>query len=152
VDHEVPLMPIVQATINQHWNELEQLFQDKGQFDMEVKPLLGSFNSARIEIRRGRYPVAGFELEQMPGCCAMGTTSYLWAEKGFPGAYELLTQLREEIGKAAKWGILVATLTDGQSAQMKMLENRGWVRIYQHFRNPKTGNGINILVKDFTKE
>lgn len=150
-NHEVPLMPIVERILNNNYERLiEQFAKDKpDKFQINVWPLEGNFNSARISFSAGgKHSIAGFELEQMPGCCAIGTTSYL---HGREKDYDFLTELREVIAKEAKWGILVATLTDGQFDQNRILERRGWVRGYRNFPNPKTGNGINIWVKDFTK-
>lgn len=149
-NHEVPLIPVIERILNNNYERLiEQFAKDKpDKFQIIVNPLAGNFNAARVSFTRGKYAVAGFEIEQMPGCCAIGTTSYLHGQEK---NYNFLTELREIIAKEAKWGILIATLTDGQFEQNQMLEKRGWIRGYQHFKNPKTGNGINVWVKDFTK-
>ena len=143
VGHEVPLSPVAEAILRELQPRIAEVFDSEKAYGYlsHIGP-----QAIRVGIAIGQDPIAEFELEQMPGCCAIGITSYLVYTDEGARYLDFYNELREAIASRAKWGLLMATLVDDQNTQINQLRTRGW-RLDDRVKNPKTGNVVNVLVK-----
>ncbi len=143
VSHEVPLYPVAEAVLRELQPRIAQVFDNERAFGYLSH--LGP-QAIRVGIAIGKEAVAEFDMEQMPGCCAIGITSYLVYTDEGANYLDFYNKLREDIARHAKWGILMATLVDGQKSQINSLVRLAWETI-RKTTNPKTGNVVNVMVK-----
>jgi hypothetical protein len=97
---------------------------------------------------------ANFQVQQMPGCCAVLVLSYIQVK---PWSYELFDQIVEFVEVAAKnaaFGSVAMTQCVPAFSKMLWKEepwtkalDRGWVAT-PAFRNGKSGNLVTYLLKD----
>lgn len=97
---------------------------------------------------------ASFQVQQMPGCCAVLVLSYVQVK---PWSYELFDQIVEFVEVAAKnaaFGSVAMTQCVPAFSKMLWKEepwtkalDRGWVAT-PAFRNGKSGNLVTYLLKD----
>jgi len=149
-DHEVPLEPVVKHVLEEMKYEIADAFGFEAE-DIGFEVSIGGWQKAHVAV----YPVgkcgafASFDLEQCPGCCAIGITSFMRLAEGLEKQLNFMTYVRERIAKEAKYGVLMATITEHQKFELKMLDARGW-HPGSAFRNPKTKNTLQIWTKDLT--
>ena len=97
---------------------------------------------------------ASFQLQQMPGCCAVLVLSYVHTEPCSQEAIDLIIKIVEQAAYDAGFGSVL--MTQVVLAYSKMLWakepwirclDRGWVYT-PAFRNAKSGNLVTYLSKD----
>lgn len=93
--------------------------------------------------------ISKFELVQMPGCCGVciSTGTYVNPEFRGKGVNSLLNNFRIDIAKDLGYGLLICTDLKSNTPQMKTLDKNGWKHIHE-FKNPRTGNILNITIKE----
>ena len=93
--------------------------------------------------------VSKFELVQMSGCCGIciSTGTHVHPEFRGKGVNSLLNNFRIDIAKDLGYGLLMCTDLKSNTPQMKTLDKNGWKHIHE-FKNPRTGNILNITVKE----
>lgn len=95
------------------------------------------------------FVISRFELAQMLGCCGIciSTGTYVHPDFRGKGVNSLLNNFRIAIAKDLGYGLLMCTDLKSNTPQMKTLDKNGWKHIYE-FKNPKTGNILNITIKE----
>lgn len=149
-NHEVPLAPVAEKVLNKYRLRISKAFNIDSK-ELCIVVSTPGFQAIHVLVyQRGKeFGVASFDLEQCPGCCAVGITSFMRLADMNEKKLNFMTDIREQIAKKAKWGVLIATLTEHQSAENAVLKTRGWGNTPMFF-NPKTGNGVYIWRKDLT--
>lgn len=97
-------------------------------------------------------PVAEFQLQQMPGCCAIMTVSYVrtrLAVMSFEDAVEMI----EDAARRAAYGSVVLTQVIAEGYKLEkhewfpLVAERGYL-MSKPFINAKSGNQVVYLTKD----
>lgn len=93
--------------------------------------------------------VSKFKLIQMSGCCGIciSTETYVYPEFRGKGINIILNNFRIDIAKHLGYGLLMCTDLKSNTPQMKTLDKNGWKHIHE-FKNPRTGNMLNITIKE----
>ena len=93
--------------------------------------------------------ISQFTLVQMVGCCGIciSTGTYVCPKFRSKGVNSLLNNFRIDIAKDLGYGLLMCTDLKSNTPQMKTLDKNGWKHIHE-FKNPRTGNILNITVKE----
>ena len=93
--------------------------------------------------------ISRFELAQMLGCCGIciSTGTYVHPEFRGKGVNSLLNNFRIDIAKDLGYGLLMCTDLKSNTPQMKTLDKNGWKHIHE-FENPRTGNILNVTIKE----
>ena len=93
--------------------------------------------------------ISTFRLLQMVGCCGIciSTGTYVNPEFRGKGVNSLLNNFRIDIAKHLGYGLLMCTDLKSNTPQMKTLDKNGWKHIHE-FKNPRTGNILNVTIKE----
>ena len=93
--------------------------------------------------------ISRFELAQMLGCCGIciSTGTYVHPDFRGKGVNSLLNNFRIDIAKDLGYGLLMCTDLKSNTPQMKTLDKNGWKHIHE-FKNPRTGNILNVTIKE----
>lgn len=93
--------------------------------------------------------ISNFTLLQMVGCCGIciSTGTYVHPDFRGKGVNSLLNNFRIDIAKHLGYGLLMCTDLKSNTPQMKTLNKNGWKHIHE-FKNPRTGNILNITIKE----
>ena len=93
--------------------------------------------------------ISRFELAQMLGCCGIciSTGTYVHPDFRGKGVNIILNNFRIDIAKCLGYGLLMCTDLKSNTPQMKTLDKNGWKHIHE-FENPRTGNILNITIKE----
>lgn len=93
--------------------------------------------------------VSRFKLIQMSGCCGIciSTGTYVNPDFRGKGVNVILNNFRIDIAKHLGYGLLMCTDLKSNTPQMKTLDKNDWKHIHE-FKNPRTGNILNITIKD----
>lgn len=106
----------------------------------------------RYEDGKPKQELAHFQLQQMPGCCAIMTMSYVGTRKS-KLSFEQAVEIVEEASRRAAFGSLVLTQVIMSGHVVKdhewapLLANRGFL-MSEPFINAKSGNRVVYLTKD----
>lgn len=137
---------------------LREVCKEKGirvQSDPKDLAYAYDWSKARVSLlspaRKYPWEIARFELQQMPGCCAILTMSYVNTqekEMNFAGAVELVA----EAARRAAFGSLVLT----QVVYCPVIKTNSWYSIVKDlgfemsepFINAKSGNKVVYLTKN----
>lgn len=92
--------------------------------------------------------ISTFKLIQMIGCCGIcvSTNVFVTSKYRNKGVNTILNNFRIAVAKYLDYGLLLCTDVSNNIAEVKTLDKNGWEHIY-NFRNPRTGNNINISIK-----
>jgi len=125
----------------------EEFYKD---YLAEIKSLIGqevkiNNDTTHYQITAGSRIVAGWYLQEMPGCCGIcvSTGAYVMPDFRKKGIGSLLNKLRIAIATELKYGLLLCTDVADNTPQQRILEKNGWDKI-DVFSNPKTDNIINV--------
>ena len=93
--------------------------------------------------------ISTFRLLQMVGCCGIciSTGTYVHPDFRGKGVNIILNNFRIDIAKHLGYGLLMCTDLKSNTPQMKTLDKNGWKHIHE-FKNPRTGNILNITIKE----
>ena len=93
--------------------------------------------------------ISTFRLLQMVGCCGIciSTGTYVHPDFRGKGVNIILNNFRIDIAKHLGYGLLMCTDLKSNVPQMKTLDKNGWKHIHE-FQNPRTGNILNITIKE----
>ena len=93
--------------------------------------------------------ISQFKLIQMPGCCGIciSTGTYVNPEFRGKGVNIILNNFRIDIATYLGYGLLMCTDLKSNMPQMKTLDKNGWKHIHE-FKNPRTGNILNVTIKE----
>ena len=93
--------------------------------------------------------ISTFRLLQMVGCCGIciSTGTYVHPDFRGKGVNIILNNFRIDIAKHLGYGLLMCTDLKSNTPQMKTLDKNGWKHIHE-FQNPRTGNILNITIKE----
>ena len=93
--------------------------------------------------------ISTFRLLQMVGCCGIciSTGTYVHPDFRGKGVNIILNNFRIDIAKHLGYGLLMCTDLKSNTPQMKTLDKNGWKHI-REFQNPRTGNILNITIKE----
>lgn len=92
--------------------------------------------------------ISTFKLIQMIGCCGIcvSTNVFVISKYRNKGVNIILNNFRIAVAEYLDYGLLLCTDVSNNIAEVKTLDKNGWEHIY-NFRNPRTGNNINISIK-----
>lgn len=92
--------------------------------------------------------ISTFKLIQMIGCCGIcvSTNVFVTSKYRNKGVNTILNNFRIAVAEYLEYGLLLCTDVSNNIAEVKTLDKNGWEHIY-NFRNPRTGNNINISIK-----
>ena len=92
--------------------------------------------------------ISQFKLIQMSGCCGIciSTGTYVNPDFRGKGVNIILNNFRIDIAKHLGYGLLMCTDLKSNTPQMKTLDKNGWKHVHE-FKNPRTGNILNITIK-----
>lgn len=92
--------------------------------------------------------ISTFKLIQMIGCCGIcvSTNVFVTSKYRNKGVNTILNNFRIAVAEYLDYGLLLCTDVSNNIAEVKTLDKNGWEHIY-NFRNPRTGNNINISIK-----
>ena len=93
--------------------------------------------------------ISQFKLIQMSGCCGIciSTGTYVNPEFRGKGVNIILNNFRIDIATYLGYGLLMCTDLKSNIPQMKTLDKNGWKHIHE-FKNPRTGNILNVTIKE----
>ena len=93
--------------------------------------------------------ISQFKLIQIPGCCGIciSTGTYVNPDFRGKGVNIILNNFRIDIATYLGYGLLMCTDLKSNIPQMKTLDKNGWKHIHE-FKNPRTGNILNITIKE----
>ena len=93
--------------------------------------------------------ISTFRLLQMVGCCGIciSTGTYVHPDFRGKGVNIILNNFRIDIAKHLGYGLLMCTDLKSNVPQMKTLDKNCWKHIHE-FQNPRTGNILNITIKE----
>jgi len=126
-------------------------------FESRPRKLEGDQDWGRIEVGLGSTEqkfFESFQLQQMPGCCAVLTMSYLRHHN--PDAFDLIVQYVEEAAFRAGFGSMVLTQVwkpeKGYDREpWAKLIGRGW-KLSEPFINAKSGNKVSYLTMNLGQD
>ena len=92
--------------------------------------------------------ISTFKLIQMIGCCGIcvSTNVFVTSKYRNKGVNTILNNFRIAVAEYLDYGLLLCTDVSNNIAEVKTLDKNSWEHIY-NFRNPRTGNNINISIK-----
>jgi hypothetical protein len=90
--------------------------------------------------------VATFTLQQLPGCggVLLSHNSYVTLGEQGKGVGSFLQEMKMWIAAKLEAGMLLATVTCGNTAEEGLLEKHGWFRLGLPFRNVHTENKVQL--------
>ena len=147
--------------INKYLKQLENLLQidvkiltylDKQYVELTNNNLIYiKINSNGLEFEvldNNNEIISTFKLIQMIGCCGIcvSTNVFVTSKYRNKGVNTILNNFRIAVAKELGYGLLLCTDVSNNIAEVKTLDKNGWEHIY-NFRNPRTGNNINISIK-----
>jgi GNAT superfamily N-acetyltransferase len=106
-------------------------------------------NGIKFKVMNKYNIISEFKLIQMSGCCGIciSTGTYVSPDFRGKGVNILLNNFRIDIAKHLGYGLLMCTDLKSNTPQMKTLNKNGWKHIHE-FKNPRTGNILNVTVKE----
>jgi hypothetical protein len=103
----------------------------------EIKYYSSQFNNT--------LPIAYFSLAKLPGCCGACVSYYSSVNFSYRGGGlgKLLNEIRMEMARQMRFGLLICTDVTTNVAQTKILDSVGWTKATD-FLNPKTEHTVNL--------
>lgn len=100
----------------------------------------------RIEV--GTYCVASWKLTDMPGCHGLLIAHAVEVQEAFRGIGlgSFYNWWRTELAKLYGYGGIISTDRNDNAPQVAIMDKSSYVKLYE-FKNPKTGNTINIHLR-----
>lgn len=119
-----------------------RVFDDNSKFDIYEIGVNGS---------RMRKLIATFKIMQLPGCCGVMLSFNSAVERDYrgKGLGTYLHELRCLLAKQHGYTTFLCTDRTHNTVQNKILQENNWKIIYQ-FENKRSGNLVNINVKDLS--
>ena len=113
----------------------------------------GKSNGRNYRIKSGDMTVTSWSMQTLPGCCGicLSNNAFVWGRYHGKGVNTIANKIRIAIAKQAGYGIILCTDRDENTAQRKTLARNGWTDIHQ-FENPRTGNLVNISIKNLEND
>ena len=112
------------------------------------------WNSVQCSMSLEEYDDAAFMLQQMPGCCAMLTISYVRVHPNSQEQFDKVLQRIEQAAYRAGFGLVTLTQVVPMYSRMFWKHepwfrclDRGW-QASEPFRNAKSGNLCVVITKD----
>jgi hypothetical protein len=139
--------PKLRVHLNADQNKISvvKILQTKTEFDFanyavtlpEIKFASSEFNNT--------LPIAYFSLAKLAGCCGACVSYYSYVDFSYRGGGlgKLLNEIRIEMARQMKFGLLICTDVATNVAQTKILDSVGWTKALD-FQNPKTGHTVNL--------
>lgn len=95
--------------------------------------------------------ISYFTLIELPGCCGIciSTGTQVYNKYRNKGVNTLLNNFRIDVAKQLGYDLLLCTDVSNNTHQLKTLDKNNWEHIY-NFNNPRTGNNLNISIKNLT--
>lgn len=128
-------------------------------FNIESQPdyregVFHDWNPIYIRLESEKFPFVNFQLQQMPGCCAVLVLSYVKFKPFTQENFVEIVSLVEDAAKNAGFGSVAMTQCVPAFSPMfwdkepwiKCLD-KGWISS-KAFRNAKSGNLVTYLTKD----
>jgi len=102
----------------------------------------------RFTLYNEESSIGGFELTQLPNCCGVVVSGGAWVlpSKQGLGYGKSFAQYRLELARAARYGMIQATVQLPNEKQCHILRSKGYERTTS-FVNPKTGNTVAVFEK-----
>jgi hypothetical protein len=155
---------MAKRVIVDHANHIMEMLRDvadeKG-LSIETQPddlaFQHDWRAGHVTLHNKKWTLAHFQVQQMPGCCAIMTLSYVEYRDPKQLSFEGVVEIVEEAAKRAAFGSLVLTQVVREEISLAKHSWHKLVRDHEFvmsppFINAKSGNKVVYLTKDLGQQ